>query len=244
MKKYVQYATKIILSFQDSSILRISCECPAGAGQTCTCKHVISVLLALSTFVSGGDLPTSLKSCTDVLMTHQRPRKPYFGSPVPVSKFNVNKNRVIEDPRAEKVKDTQTIMERLYSANVNASYWTGLDIAYRCTCIVEVKSPYNGRDEMVVLGQNFAFLDKNKALKKMSDYHFQIQGQLEITKAERCLFVVSTNKDLYVEEIGRDQTFFQRLMLPKLYEFYYQHYIKYSDTQKYWIHYIFLHISS
>ena len=73
MKKYVQYATKIILSVQDSSILRTSCKCPAGAGQTCTCKHVISVLLALSTFVSGGDLPTSLKSCTDVLMTHQRP---------------------------------------------------------------------------------------------------------------------------------------------------------------------------
>ena len=99
------------------------------------------------------------------------------------------------------------------------------------SCIVEVKSPYNGRDEMVVPGQNFAFLDENKALKKMSDYYFQIQGQLEITKAERCLFVVSTNKDLYVEEIGRDQTFFQRLMLQKLYEFYYHHYIKYMVSQ-------------
>lgn len=94
--------------------------------------------------------------------------------------------------------------------------------------IVEVKCPYNGRNEKIKPGKNFWFLTYNEegsiVIKTNSNYFFQVQGQLFITKRQFCYFVVYTFCDLFVQKIEFDQDYFHNSMIPKLELFYSKHF--------------------
>lgn len=72
-------------------------------------------------------------------------------------------------------------------------------------CIIEVKCPYNGRNGIIVPGDDFKFLeyigDKIR-LKRSSDYYFQIQGQMALSQRHSCVFVVYTFKEMLIEEVS------------------------------------------
>lgn len=57
-------------------------------------------------------------------------------------------------------------------------------------------------------------------LKKSSHYYFQIQGQLNVTGASKCYFIIFTKKWMSVEEIDRDSDFWREKMIPQLKKFY------------------------
>nr|XP_022306019.1 uncharacterized protein LOC111112649 isoform X1 [Crassostrea virginica] len=69
-----------------------------------------------------------------------------------------------------------------YLALPFTEYW--IDSALQDS-LIEVKCPYNGRNEKIVAGKCFKFLtvddDNNIVLRQNSDYYFQIQGQLYIS---------------------------------------------------------------
>lgn len=53
-------------------------------------------------------------------------------------------------------------------------------------------------------------------LKRNHEYYYQVQGQLNITKMEKCYFIVHAEKWLEHEEIMRDENFWYQEMVPKL----------------------------
>ncbi|CAG2210544.1 unnamed protein product [Mytilus edulis] len=90
--------------------------------------------------------------------------------------------------------------------------------------IVEIKCPYNGRNEDVKPGPNFKFLQMdsngNIVLKESSNYYDQIQGQLFVTKRSLCYFVVYTLCDLFVQKINLNEEYCNNCLVPKLESFY------------------------
>ena len=93
--------------------------------------------------------------------------------------------------------------------------------------ILEVKCPYNGRNQKILEGKDFSFLrieDNKLTLKKNHSYYYQIQGQMACSQKALCQFVVYTHEDIFIEQIKFDHTFFEKEMLPKLSEFYYSIY--------------------
>ena len=101
--------------------------------------------------------------------------------------------------------------------------------------LVEIKNPYSARHLTMaeaVKSPTFC-LEQNKKenntynLKRRHNYHYQIQCQLYCTNREWCDFVVRTDKDMHVERIRRDgswwtsnieklQTFYFSSLLPEL----------------------------
>ncbi|KAJ8913369.1 hypothetical protein NQ315_008761 [Exocentrus adspersus] len=66
-------------------------------------------------------------------------------------------------------------------------------------------------------------IHENKVrLKRNHSYYYQIQEQLNITRKSKCYFVVyiTDEMDLFVEEIERDNIFWEQKMLPPLSKFY------------------------
>lgn len=100
--------------------------------------------------------------------------------------------------------------------------------------LIEVKCPYNGRNEKIVAGKCFKFLtvdDDNKiVLRQNSDYYFQIQGQLYISQRHYCYFVVFTFKDFFVQKIEFDRKYCEGSLLPKLDLFYTNHFRPYLSS--------------
>lgn len=89
--------------------------------------------------------------------------------------------------------------------------------------ILEIKCPYEGRNDKITVGKKFPCLEnrQNKVcLKKTHPYFFQVQGQLNISGASHCYFVIFTHVDCLVEIIHKDEDLYQDTMLPKLLEFY------------------------
>jgi hypothetical protein len=90
--------------------------------------------------------------------------------------------------------------------------------------IVEVKCPYAGRNSEMKANNEFPFLfmtEQNELhLKHNHNYMHQIQGQLAISKKKSCFFIVYTFKELFVEKIAYDETFFLQHILPKTKNFY------------------------
>ncbi|XP_071180991.1 uncharacterized protein [Mytilus edulis] len=90
--------------------------------------------------------------------------------------------------------------------------------------IVEIKCPYNGRNEDFKPGPNFKFLQMdsngNIVLKESSNYYDQIQGQLFVTKRSLCYFVVYTLCDLFVQKISLNEEYCNNGLVPTLESFY------------------------
>ncbi|KAK7489166.1 hypothetical protein BaRGS_00019544 [Batillaria attramentaria] len=93
------------------------------------------------------------------------------------------------------------------------------------TGIVEVKCPYSARD--MTVGQAVQQLPRfclcesigKLTLDRGNDYYCQVQGQLLVTGAPFCDFIVYTKCDLFIERIFPDHDF-QREMMDKLSSFY------------------------
>ena len=78
MKKTVVY--KLDLSFDiQGQVYQAQCECGAGMGPNCHCKHICALLYGLCKFAKSGDLKTEV-TCTERLQTFHHCKK-FKGSP-------------------------------------------------------------------------------------------------------------------------------------------------------------------
>lgn len=75
--------------------------------------------------------------------------------------------------------------------------------------------------------------DSNCRLKRDHEYYAQVQGQMGVTGAKWCDFIVYTSKGLYVERIPFDPVFWQNLR-SELLNYYFTHFISFAaeDNQK------------
>ncbi|XP_063910990.1 uncharacterized protein LOC135128089 isoform X2 [Zophobas morio] len=93
--------------------------------------------------------------------------------------------------------------------------------------IIEIKCPYSAAQMTpidAILQKKLAYCTSNNGkiqLKKSSDYYFQIQGQLHITRRDICHFVIWTPLGIEVERISRDDVFWSQKMEYRLEQFYY-----------------------
>jgi hypothetical protein len=104
------------------------------------------------------------------------------------------------------------------------------------TGILEIKCPYSARDYTIreaLKLDNFCLAENNGVieLKKGHDYYCQVQGQLLLSGAPFCDFVVYTINDLHTERIIPDQIF-QQNMLNKLATFYMLHGMPFLVAQR------------
>ncbi|XP_064597345.1 uncharacterized protein LOC135463829 isoform X2 [Liolophura sinensis] len=96
------------------------------------------------------------------------------------------------------------------------------------TGILEIKCPYSARDltisEAANTVPNFCLvkLGTSHTLNQNHDYYFQVQGQLLVTGAPFCLFLVYTKKDMFEEQILPNLNF-RTDMYKKLLRFYSQY---------------------
>lgn len=97
--------------------------------------------------------------------------------------------------------------------------------------IIEVKCPYSGRENIIQPGKHFRFLTVNNdgelELNPAHHYYYQVQGQLFITKAKLCYFVVYTFNDMKVISVNVDEAYCMGSLIPKLERFYKHVYRKY-----------------
>ena len=82
-----------------------------------------------------------------------------------------------------------------------------------------------GLDEAIAQKKvNFWVKDKSGILQinKTHNWYYQVQGQLHVTRKEKCLFGVwySESRPLKTEIIQRDDDFFEKKMKAKLCDFY------------------------
>lgn len=99
------------------------------------------------------------------------------------------------------------------------------------TGVVEVKCPHAAKDmnpENAIKEKKITFWKYDKKNKlfivdKNHNYYYQIQGQLEVTEQNICVFAVWTGKNqpMKVEYIERDEQFWKTKMLPPLTKFFY-----------------------
>ena len=90
---------------------------------------------------------------------------------------------------------------------------------------IEVKCPYKHRKNSVEVAckdTSFCLLKKDSeiALNRRHDYYFQVTGQLALTRAEFCDFVVWTEVDIHIERVKFDVELWTE-MKDKLSHFYF-----------------------
>lgn len=97
--------------------------------------------------------------------------------------------------------------------------------------IVEIKCPFNGRNQVIAPGKCFSFLTYNDShetiLKTNSKYYQQVQGQLYISNKKSCYFVVFTFEDMFIQHIPIDREYCEGSLIPKLELFYFKHFRPY-----------------
>ena len=96
--------------------------------------------------------------------------------------------------------------------------------------IVEVKCPFTGRLEKIKPGKNFTFLTKTDGqitMKTTHKYYYQVQGQLGITGAKTCIFIVHTKVDMLKILINFEKSMWEDEMVPTLRRFYRENFLKF-----------------
>lgn len=95
--------------------------------------------------------------------------------------------------------------------------------------LVEVKCPSSAKEMTpndAIAARKITFWSYDKARAKVTGvnvrhkYHYQVQGQLHVTKRNYCLFAVWTPLGIKVQRIERDDNFWHKEMLEKLTKFY------------------------
>lgn len=66
----------------NGSVKNSFCECPAGAGDEGTCKHVAAALLTIVLMKDTKDMCGVNSSCTDALQSFHKPKKMHVGEAV------------------------------------------------------------------------------------------------------------------------------------------------------------------
>ena len=108
------------------------------------------------------------------------------------------------------------------------------------TGILEIKCPYTARDMSInqavaqVTGFCLTETDGKVELKRKHNYYCQVQGQLLVTGAPFCDFVVYTQCDVHIETIFADRDF-QNQMMEKLASFYYRYALPYLRRKSVWL---------
>ena len=106
--------------------------------------------------------------------------------------------------------------------------------------IIEVKCPFNARDmtptEASKQLNNFMSTIKDSALDLSTshDYYLQLQGQMALTGATWCDFVIYTKKGLSVQRIWFDEKFWQskaRLLSSFFVQYFLPKYVELKDIQ-------------
>ena len=95
------------------------------------------------------------------------------------------------------------------------------------TGLIEVKCPYTARDctiDEACESNKFCLKKTNLGifLKEDHEYYCQVQGQLMVSGAGFCDFVIYTKKDLFIERVFPNVAFMQT-MLDNLSGFYYKY---------------------
>ena len=97
---------------------------------------------------------------------------------------------------------------------------------------MEIKCPYAGRREKIKPGKNFSFLEMREGetdvfqLKRSHPYYYQVTAEMMLARKSTCYFAVYTlAPDMFIEKISLNDTFFMTEMLPKLQDFFEQHYL-------------------
>lgn len=105
-----------------------------------------------------------------------------------------------------------------------------------CFGLVEVKCPWTKANVTPIeaCSDSKFFMEKTSEatcrLKVQHAYYAQVQGQMGVTGAQWCDFVVYTKKGLYVQRIGFDLEFLEKLR-DDLKSYYFQHFIKYAADE-------------
>lgn len=92
--------------------------------------------------------------------------------------------------------------------------------------IIEIKCPYSCREmspEEAVEKKLLKFLEKKENVYKLrrgNSFHYQIQGQMKISKKEFCDFVVWTPHGLIIDRVEKDTQFWENNMRELLKNFY------------------------
>ena len=67
-------------------------------------------------------------------------------------------------------------------------------------------------------------------LKEDHQYYAQVQGQMAVTGARLCDFIVFTSKGIYVQRLLFDSVFWAELE-QKLFSYYFEHFIKFASAK-------------
>lgn len=110
----------------NGEVLETECECAAGMGPNAHCKHIQAVLLAIIDF-TGCKQPKLELSCTDVLQSFHRPRRPHTGSPVKASRLKLTKETqaLNFDPRPQKYRKLASYQDYVKNLTLNFAASTG-----------------------------------------------------------------------------------------------------------------------
>ena len=130
MKKNTTYAVRFMIS-NIGEIVFSSCECPAGAGPHCSCKHLCAAILILINLKNTGKLGIKM-TCTETLQEFHKPKKSHAGSPIKSQALG-GLTEYDEDPRPKKFKELpeENRLSRLANATVNFSHLSGANPSCR-----------------------------------------------------------------------------------------------------------------
>ncbi|KAK4886349.1 hypothetical protein RN001_002620 [Aquatica leii] len=148
---------------------------------------------------------------------------------------NRSEPMIFDDELPLKEKEVTNLTD--FYDNVPSTSWEGNDDILPRSLVgedslVEVKCIYiksdvqiSSIDDVINLRRQQICLQKTEGgirLKRNHSYYYQVQGQLNITNKSKCCFIVYVNDkvELHVEEIHRDEQFWNESMLPVLQQFY------------------------
>ncbi|XP_056017128.1 uncharacterized protein LOC125680616 isoform X2 [Ostrea edulis] len=115
MKQKVTYSYKIRIDKNTGDPLNSHCECPAGRGPHGTCKHIAAVCLMMEDFTHNGKIRVA-KSATENLMSFNKPKSSYRGSPVKAEKLPSKRKYAsdfFDDPRPQKYRNDGSFNDRV-----------------------------------------------------------------------------------------------------------------------------------
>ena len=148
MKTRTTYNVKVMLDV-DGKVKAGNCDCPAGGGNSATCKYTTAVLLTLEHLVVKGNLAIN-KSSTEELQKFNRPAKLHKGSLVPFHHLQMSQKRKLNagnneedgedgessddsDPRPAKWRNYENYQDEFLNQIIAYSFTSGKDMHWKYT---------------------------------------------------------------------------------------------------------------
>ena len=162
----------------EGDLVYAHCESSAGNGPSASCKQVACVALMLKSFISDGTV-TLIKSCTAMLRSFQKHRKPNNGSPVKGESLPCGSTDWLKDPRVSSFHKNQANFSDNVS-NMNYKAAPAVSLSYltsATTCRADMKE--------AVYDHNYLQLPFTE---------FCVMHQNEVTEEEAAQLVRATRK--------------------------------------------------